>query len=81
MIDVSTTNTLSTEDNTTVMKTGVRLESDRAWMGPGVLILDIMSQSLLVDKAVLKVRTSSSFSSFYSVLFYSTLLYSTLLCY
>ena len=35
-----------------------RIKNDeRSWMGPAVLILDAMSQCLLVDKAVLKVRT------------------------
>ena len=29
--------------------------SERLWMGPAVLILDLMSQSLLVDKSALKV--------------------------
>ena len=57
MVDVSSTNILTTENDRKAILTGVRVDSDRSWMGPAILILDIMSQSLLVDKGVLKVRT------------------------
>ena len=57
MMDVSSTDILPTENDSKSIMRGVRVDSDRSWMGPAILILDIMSQSLLVDKGVLKVRT------------------------
>jgi hypothetical protein len=42
-------------------------DNERLWMGPAVLILDAMCQSLLVDKSVLKVCPSFCHSALVSL--------------